>query len=152
MEYLSRVEDVSALRLTSCVNLKHLELDVCPNRHQLRATTFLLSSCPNVETLLIYIRVKFTLFDKRKMECCWESQESSTEGILKNLKTVKFVFFEGNEGELDLVRYLLTNANILETMDINYFKQTQEMIVSMKEKIMAFIKVSPHAVISFSTY
>ncbi|PIA39786.1 hypothetical protein AQUCO_02600330v1 [Aquilegia coerulea] len=82
-------------------------------------------------------------------------QDPSTKSILMHLKEVVIRYFEGSESEVDLVRYLLNNAIVMEEIKIGYAKEIKDDAESQRiiaEKILAFNKGSPSAVISFSMY
>ncbi|PIA39820.1 hypothetical protein AQUCO_02600348v1 [Aquilegia coerulea] len=86
------------------------------------------------------------------MEGYWQSEQFSTVGILNHLKTVKLHWFEGSDTELDLVRYLVENANILEKIYIIYsdtLKLYDAGQASIVEKLMQLNKASPCATYHF---
>ncbi|KAF5194413.1 hypothetical protein FRX31_016000 [Thalictrum thalictroides] len=81
----------------------------------------------------------------------WKTQELSTDGMLKQLRTVEIELFEGSEFELALVKFLLQNANIQKKMDVLLSKKYQNNAASsssIKEKIGMFARVSPYAAVS----
>ncbi|KAF9590061.1 hypothetical protein IFM89_030373 [Coptis chinensis] len=79
----------------------------------------------------------------------WLAENISSDGILKNLRKVQIKYFEGSDIELELVKYLLKNASILEKADIfvSLIKQTYEKEhISMK--VHTFARASPCVEIS----
>ncbi|PIA41544.1 hypothetical protein AQUCO_02200166v1 [Aquilegia coerulea] len=111
------------------------------------AVKVLLESYPNLQTLAISVEGRNTT------EYVPSQELSATDGNLKHLKTVAISSFEGSESELDLVRYILGNANAMEEMNIIYsneFKKDVAKQTVVRDKCSKFAKVSPSAVIIFS--
>ncbi|PIA41527.1 hypothetical protein AQUCO_02200153v1 [Aquilegia coerulea] len=118
---------------------------------------FLLRSYPNLQTLTVFIQTQdenafvWTFFN---MEEYWKTQELNTDGMLKQLRRVEFIkSFGGSEFELDLVRFLLGNANVMEEINIIFSELNlydAEKSSNLIETIEMFARVSPRAAISYS--
>ncbi|PIA44650.1 hypothetical protein AQUCO_01700328v1 [Aquilegia coerulea] len=121
-------------------------------KNQLQVMTFLLRSYPKLQSLYI----SFFEDDGNKslemfsMEGNWQYKELSTVDILKHLRTIEMVNLQGTESELDLVRYMLENANILEVMSIICVENNVETLARISKKLLTFARVSPNAKIFFS--
>lgn len=82
-----------------------------------------------------------------------QSKALSTRHILKNLTTVLIDNFRGRESEVDLIRYLLEHANILERMDIRCLHHKQKNVESgmrRSDTLLMLPRISPCARIYIS--
>ncbi|KAF9590071.1 hypothetical protein IFM89_030383 [Coptis chinensis] len=160
IELLSRNEGSSARLPTSCFSLEYLQLDVKPSKEQVQVVILLLRNYPNLKHLRISVKEPTRRLNLHEL---WQGQaeeggqleEGSSMDILDHLKTVDVESFGGSKIELDLVRYLLKNANILEKLNIIYSgKNGKKDDVSRRsrinEEISSFTKASLSAEISFS--
>ncbi|PIA62107.1 hypothetical protein AQUCO_00200244v1 [Aquilegia coerulea] len=149
IEYLTRFDqDLSASCPTSCGSLHDLKVHMYCTSNHVRAITFLLKSYPNLLTLsLDFLQPPHM---NNNTEVFLPSQELSTDGILEHLKTVSIHKFEGSECELELVRYLLENANAMEEMNIICSLRIADTYRIVRDKCSMFTKGSSLAVISFS--
>lgn len=79
-------------------------------------------------------------------------QEMVPQCFLSHLKVVKFVCFGGATQELDLAKFFLTNAMVLEVMIINAssYLKCQAEFEPVKKLLSTFPKGSSHAKILFS--
>ncbi|KAF9620278.1 hypothetical protein IFM89_011013 [Coptis chinensis] len=75
----------------------------------------------------------------------FQTEELSTQDILRHLKTVRFDSFSGSESEFYITLYLLENAPIMEKMDIFYAYEMRKDLTrqaGISETLMALNKVS----------
>ncbi|KAF9605453.1 hypothetical protein IFM89_017472 [Coptis chinensis] len=153
IEFLTRGPDLSAQLPVSCSSVEHLHLEMYPTRNQVHVITLLLRSYPNLQTLRLSVereQLNASMFDLE--EHC-EIQELRDDGILKELKIVEFEYFEGSESELNLVRYLLENANVLEDLNIIFSKQDQIEAthrIDITEKMQTLTRASPYVAVSIT--
>lgn len=93
-------------------NLKSLTILVGMDERHLQSLITLLNRSPNLEALTIYF------------EWCddddWEIPEKDIPCLTYNLKTVELFEVEGNDNELELMRFLLKNGQVLQKMKINW--------------------------------
>ncbi|KAF5197611.1 hypothetical protein FRX31_012802 [Thalictrum thalictroides] len=134
IENLTRDRELSTSLATSCYTLKTLELDLYATRNQVLATTLLLTSYPNLETLNIFFSEEdCTSLNMLNMEEYWQLKyASSVEQLygsfgrngsathldLKELKCCK----SGHQGPLMrllyFTKFLLCNQTPLESFCI----------------------------------
>ncbi|KAF5203748.1 F-box protein [Thalictrum thalictroides] len=151
IEFLTRVQDSLAC-LPTYDSLEHLHLDMYPTKNQVQVIILLLRNFPNLKHLRIQVQQHMPAVRLNMDEGC-RSLELSSEYSLKHLKKVDIESFEGTQKELDLVRFLLENADAIEKLNIVY--TSQEMVdflsqVSVQEKIESFSKASSNVVVSIS--
>ncbi|PIA41546.1 hypothetical protein AQUCO_02200168v1 [Aquilegia coerulea] len=88
------------------------------------------------------------------MEEYWQSNVVSSQSTLNQLRTVRIAGFGGSDYELDLVRYILENANVMEKLIIDFSKIVKKDVArqtSIGKKLQQFKKASPCATISFAS-
>ncbi|KAF5190369.1 hypothetical protein FRX31_020041 [Thalictrum thalictroides] len=120
-------------------------------KNELQVLTLLLRSCPKLQRL----HIKFNQdvgrsLDMLSMEGDWQYKELSTVDMLKHLRTIEINNLQGTESELDLVRYMLENANILEALLITCVKNNEETHARIIRKLLTFARASPNAKIFLS--
>ncbi|KAL5712807.1 hypothetical protein ACHQM5_014939 [Ranunculus cassubicifolius] len=151
VEFLTKSPDILAGIPTS--SLKHLGLVMSSTNNHVRVISFLLSRCLNLQTLQIYVtQGQLTSKKSLELEQYQHLNPSSNEDILKQLKSIVFYYFQGSESELDLAKYLLANAIVLEKLEVRYSSKVRsnaEACVKSGEKLSSFTRVSPDAVLSF---
>ncbi|KAF5189725.1 hypothetical protein FRX31_020692 [Thalictrum thalictroides] len=153
---LTREQDILARLPTECWTLKHLHLYLHPTKNHVQVLMFLLRSYPNLQTLTVFIEMQDEnpfISCLLNMEESWKTQELNTDGMLQQLRRAECKSFGGSEFELDLVRFLLEHADVMEEMNINLSQRIQTDAAkssNLKETIQMFARVSPHAAISFS--
>ncbi|XP_057418817.1 putative F-box/FBD/LRR-repeat protein At4g13965 [Lotus japonicus] len=93
-------------------NLTQLELLIELDKSQLLAE--MLKHCPKLQSLSLQVREE----DWMRGPENWADPDFVPECLLLNLKTCSFRYFEDLEVELQLARYILKNARVLQTMKI----------------------------------
>ncbi|GKV34424.1 hypothetical protein SLEP1_g42798 [Rubroshorea leprosula] len=105
-------------------NVTHLAiwwcLDLC-----LTQLPYLLTRCESLETLV------FEHFDGRNWSpAAWYQLEESRASCLSaSLKTIEMLNFDGNEHEMEFVKYLLKNARVLESMKIHILGKYKKQVL-----------------------
>ncbi|GKV34422.1 hypothetical protein SLEP1_g42796 [Rubroshorea leprosula] len=118
-------------------NVTHLAicwcLDLC-----LTQLPYLLTRCESLETLV------FEHFDGRNWSpAAWYQLEESRASCLSaSLKTIEMLNFDGNEHEMEFVKYLLKNARVLESMKIHILGKYKKQVLEITKKLLSLPKVS----------
>ncbi|PIA52457.1 hypothetical protein AQUCO_01000378v1 [Aquilegia coerulea] len=133
--------------------LKYVEFHVnYDDSKQMLAVLCLCMSSPNLEELHIKIMHGKDSLDHE--EHLWEAQLKKKQKIFGHLKMMKLARFNGARHEFELLQFVLVNAVDLETLTIEYWKESphnEHEKLSMEEKVRQFERASPTAMILFST-
>ncbi|PRQ33652.1 putative F-box domain, FBD domain, leucine-rich repeat domain, L domain-containing protein [Rosa chinensis] len=131
MELLNQVSDVKSLSVSAhCLEDLHLPenyyLPSFGNVNQLRLAfgdhscwellARFLNSAPNLEILVLDDR---TEGHKELSEIHWNPPEQVPSSLLSNLKTICFKGFKGRLFEMEMIKYLLKNGQLLNKMTIS---------------------------------
>ncbi|OVA11118.1 F-box domain [Macleaya cordata] len=107
-------------QLPTFSSLIHLKLAAAVSKDSFRVVTFLLHGSPKLEFLSIDFFLRRQWIDEEES---LEPENAASECRVDHLRVVKIKGFGGNENELLLVKYLLENARVLESMIIVFSKQ-----------------------------
>ncbi|KAK3021420.1 hypothetical protein RJ639_046828 [Escallonia herrerae] len=113
-------------------NLKHLMLHVGLVKQELPGISCLLRSFPILESLQLKLctpmNVEWDVFQdmipnifELEAQSYWESQNSPFHCLQNCLKKVKIYGFVGQNTEMEMVKFLLENGIVLETLDVYYY-------------------------------
>ncbi|KAH7546599.1 hypothetical protein FEM48_Zijuj01G0218200 [Ziziphus jujuba var. spinosa] len=117
-------------------NLKHLKLVVGLVKQELPGISCLLRSCPNLENLTLEMQEPFNV-DWAEFEedipdilnfeehSYWELQNLPFSCLQNYLKQIKISGFTGRTNEMQMIRFLLENAGVLEKMEIYHSPQQE---------------------------
>ncbi|PIA60582.1 hypothetical protein AQUCO_00300225v1 [Aquilegia coerulea] len=162
IEFLSRGRDLLPASLPlSCCSLKHLSLGLLfRSSIHIQVIKLLLRSYPHLETLVITVeREEYdwhleasTSMNLTGMEDHSQLKKLAPGDTLDRLRMLEVREFEGSDSEIELVRYLLENANFLEKMNLSkaHNQQSAESQMKESEMMLAFAKVAPRVKISLS--
>ncbi|GLT76953.1 hypothetical protein SLA2020_485850 [Shorea laevis] len=115
-------------------NMTHLAiwwcLDLC-----LSQLPYLLTRCESLETLH---------FDGRNWSpAAWYQLEESRASCLSaSLKTIEMLNFDGNEHEMEFVKYLLKNARVLESTKIHILGKYKKQVLEITKELLSLPRVS----------
>ncbi|KAF9590667.1 hypothetical protein IFM89_036159 [Coptis chinensis] len=152
IEFLTRHQELLARLPTSCATVKHLKLDLYPDKKPIEVVMFLLRRYPNLQTLCISIKT-LSLTSMGNVGGQILLEELNSQSMLKCLRKVEIKYFGGSGSELDLVRFLLGNGSVMKEMDITYSRHKRADKATrtfLNDMVLAFTKVSPDVAISFS--
>ncbi|KAF8380604.1 hypothetical protein HHK36_028092 [Tetracentron sinense] len=123
-------------------NLKNLKLMPGVDKCHIQVIIILLKCSPNLEALLI------EFVEMSEWENYWKSQDEDVTCLAYHLKTVEISNCEGQENELEFVKFLLKNGRVLEKMTIFLSTDLEEQM-KITQKVLAFPKASSSVAISF---
>ncbi|THG17274.1 hypothetical protein TEA_010478 [Camellia sinensis var. sinensis] len=148
----------------SLKNVKYLRLMMCSMEQELPGVACVLRSCPNLERLIMDIDANMNdVFEEIFSEFVYLEEFNSMEAqaslfsCLQNcLKKVVINRFIGISGEMQMIKFLLRNARVLEIVEIHYYglnssAPPQEKIaygwfqLINKRRMMSFQRASPQA-------
>ncbi|CAA7062540.1 unnamed protein product [Microthlaspi erraticum] len=117
MESYTKADFDQLVSLELCVTCSldwlNLSLSHSPKLRALRLTLFRDPGCNNIR----HVRTK------------WEKPSCVPECLMLSLESVEWVYYKGAQEENDVVKYLLKNGNLLETMSIRF-----SVSIQMEEK------------------
>ncbi|KAF9590683.1 hypothetical protein IFM89_036175 [Coptis chinensis] len=105
IEFLTRHQELLARLPTSCATVKHLKLDLYPDKKPVEVVMFLLRRYPNLQTLCISIKTP-SLTSMGNMGGQIPLEELNSQSMLKCLRKVEIKYFGGSGSELDLNFFL----------------------------------------------
>ncbi|PIA60584.1 hypothetical protein AQUCO_00300227v1 [Aquilegia coerulea] len=160
IEFFSRGQDLVLGSLpSSYCSLKYLCLGMFPASIHVQVIKLLLRSYPHLQTLQICVDRESYLWNLATfkkiidVEDYWKLKELPAGDKLNSLRVVEVRDFGGSESEIELVRYLLENANLLKKMNISYKDNTQQSNGSQMNKsemLLTFASVAPNVKILLS--
>ncbi|XP_026394901.1 FBD-associated F-box protein At5g22730-like isoform X1 [Papaver somniferum] len=121
------------------LNVQHLKLKTCLSRNCLHSITYLLRNSPLVQSLCIVLKRK--AFGSESDREDWDA-ESSPSCELQNLKLVDIQCIQGQENELNFLKFLLKNGVVLEKVVLSSSASKEGKLVEINEKLVTFPRAS----------
>ncbi|GLU14712.1 hypothetical protein SLE2022_312650 [Rubroshorea leprosula] len=141
---------ISCLTSHACVNIQSLDearIDFQQGggnpSNYIEAATDLLRGICNIQKLGISGRA-LAHFDGRNWSpAAWYQLEESRASCLSaSLKTIEMLNFDGNEHEMEFVKYLLKNARVLESMKIHILGKYKKQVLEITKELLSLPRVS----------
>ncbi|KAI3938008.1 hypothetical protein MKW98_018564 [Papaver atlanticum] len=121
------------------LNVQHLKLKTCLSRNCLHSLTYLLRNSPLVQSLCIVLKRK--AFSSESDREDWDA-ESSPSCKLRSLKLVDIQCIQGQENELNFLKFLLKNGVVLEKVVLSSSASKEGKLVEINEKLVTFPRAS----------
>ncbi|KAH0687866.1 hypothetical protein KY285_018463 [Solanum tuberosum] len=128
----------------SFYKLKFLKLEVVIHEESMQIMMLLLKYSPNLEVLKLWSdesvdeSVNWQLLDLDESIVCLES----------HLKSIHLTGFKGEENEIELLKFFLKNARVLEKLMI-FWEMDMDKSEEASEEVLNFHRTSSHVVLTF---